>query len=117
MLARPLPVAYSRLTEAGFRVMMRQQFWLGLDGLRKLRLQHLRNPLMVLLPCAPQQRLIGGLLDEGMLEDILALRRQPPLVDQLSVHQLGQPLLQRHLVHSCDGLEQFIRKLPPQDGA
>ena len=43
----------------------------------KLRLQHLGNALMVLLPRAPQQRLIGRVLDQGMLEAVGRLRRQP----------------------------------------
>ena len=53
---------------------------------------------MVLLAGAPQQRLIGGVLDQGMLEAIGRLRRQPPLVQELRLHQLVQPPLQGPLV-------------------
>jgi hypothetical protein len=55
--------------------MMRCQLRLELDNLSKLRPQHLGNTLMVLLACALQERLIDGILDEGMLEDIPAARR------------------------------------------
>jgi hypothetical protein len=41
---------------------------------------------MVLLPCALEERLIGGLLDQGMLEDVRRLRWQPLLVEELRLH-------------------------------
>ena len=63
-------------------VVMRQQFWLGLYCLWKALLQHLRNLLMQLLACALEQRLIGSVLNQGMLEEIVRLRRQPALVEQ-----------------------------------
>src|SRR5262245_45310931 len=68
-LTSPLPVCESRLAEAGLRIMMRYQLRLGLGNLGELCRQRLSNTLMVLLPRALQQRLIGGILDEGMLED------------------------------------------------
>jgi hypothetical protein len=54
---------------------MRQQLGLRLDHLGKLHLQHLRNALVILLPGAPQQRLVGRFLDQGVLEEIRCLRR------------------------------------------
>jgi hypothetical protein len=51
------------LSEAGLGAVMRQHLGLGLDDVGKLCLQRLRDALMVLLAGAPQQRLIGGLLD------------------------------------------------------
>ena len=41
---------------------MREEFWLCLSGLSKLFLKYLRNALMVLLPRALQQGLIGCVL-------------------------------------------------------
>ena len=78
--------------------------------------QHLGNALVVLLPRAPEQRLIGRVLDEGMLERVGGLRRQAPLVEQLGLHQLRQAPLQRQLVQGRHGLQQLIGKRPPQDG-
>ena len=76
-LPRPLPVADRLLREPRLRVVVRQQLGLRLDDLGKLRLQHLGNALVVLLPRALEQRLIGRLLDQRMLEDVRRLRWQP----------------------------------------
>jgi hypothetical protein len=54
--------------------------------LGKLLHHYLRDTLVVLLTGAAQQRLIGGILDERMLERIGGLRRHPPLVHELSVY-------------------------------
>jgi hypothetical protein len=51
-LASLLPVVHSLGTEARFGVVVGQQFGLRRDGVGKLRLQHLGNVLMVLLPGA-----------------------------------------------------------------
>ena len=59
VLARPLPVGNGLLREARLRVVVRQQFRLRLRRVGKPLRQHLRNALMVLLTCTPQQRLIG----------------------------------------------------------
>ena len=74
--------------------MVGQQLGLGLDGLGKVRRQHLRNVLMVLLAGTLEQGLIRRVLDQGVLEEVRRLRRQPPLVQELRLHQLVQPLLQ-----------------------
>ena len=114
-LASLLPVAHRLGTEARFGVVMRHQLWLGSHGVGKLRFQHLRNTLVILLPRALQERLIGRILDEGVLEDVAAARRQTALVDQFSLHEPRQPLLQRRLIHRRDGVEQVVAKLPAQD--
>jgi hypothetical protein len=74
-LARPLPISHSLFPETRLRVMMRRQLRLALGNLSKLCRQYLGNALMVLLARAFQERWIGGVLDESMLEDILAVRR------------------------------------------
>jgi hypothetical protein len=65
---------------------MRQEFRLRLGSLGKLYCHHLGNALMVLLARTLQERLIGGILDEGVLEDVPAARRQTALVDQYGIH-------------------------------
>jgi hypothetical protein len=72
--------------------MMCHQLGLGLGNLWKSCDEYLRNALMVLLARAPQERLIGGILDQGMLEDIRGLGWQPLLVEELRCHQLLEPL-------------------------
>ena len=49
-----------------------------------------------------------------MLEEIRRLWRQPPLVQQLRLHQLVQPPLQGLFVPGGDGVQQGIGKLAPQ---
>jgi hypothetical protein len=53
--ARPLPVAQRLLGKTRLRVMMRQQFGLRLDDIRKLCLQPLGNVLVVLLSRPSEQ--------------------------------------------------------------
>ena len=69
---------------------------------------------MVLLAGALQQRLVGRVLDQRMLEAVRRLRRQPLLVQELRLHQLVQSPVQGVLVPRGDGLQQFIGKLAPQ---
>ena len=44
-----LPIGDRLLWEPSFRVVMGDEFWLGLSGLRKLGFEHLSDPLMVVL--------------------------------------------------------------------
>jgi hypothetical protein len=75
VLARPLPVAYRLLGAARRRVVLGHQLRLGLADLGKAGLHYLGNALMVLLAGAAQQGLIGGLLDQRVLEAVCRLRR------------------------------------------
>ena len=109
-LAGTLPVADSQRAETRFRVVMGQQLGLGLSRLREALCQHLRNTLMRLLPGAPEQRLIGCLLNQGVLEKIGCLWHYPALVEQFGGHQLRQGLLQRRFVQRCHRPEQLIGK-------
>jgi len=52
-----------------------------------------------------------------MFKDISGSRRSPPLVEELGPHQLCEPRLQGVLLLRGNGLEQVIRKLPPQHRA
>src|SRR5882672_5517940 len=88
-----MPVVYGQLDQACLGVVMRQQLRLGLDGLWKLHLQYLCNALVILLAGAFKQRLIGGLLDEAVLEAVGRLRWYPPLIEQFHLHQLPESVL------------------------
>ena len=91
---------------SSLRIVLRQQLGLGRDRLGKLGFEHLRNLPVVLLARALEQRLIGHVLDQRVLEEIRRLGRQPPLVQQLRHHQLVQPLLHGLRVPRGNGLEQ-----------
>jgi hypothetical protein len=66
---------------------MRQQLRLRLSRVGKPLRQHLGQALMVLLPRAPEQRLIRGILDERMLKGIGCLWWYTSLVDNLRLDQ------------------------------
>jgi hypothetical protein len=90
LLARPLAVGNGLLVETRFRVVPGEQLGLGLDHVGKLRLQNLGNALVVLLPGAPEQRLVRGILHQGVLKDIGRLRGMAPLVEQFGLNELRQ---------------------------
>ncbi len=97
-MARLLPVADGLFVEARLGRVMRQQLRLRLAERRKSRLQHLGNVLMVPLSGAPQQGLIGGFLDQSVLEKVRRLRWQALLIQELRVYELLQPTPQGALV-------------------
>ena len=93
---------------------MGEQLGLQRDSLRKLCFQDLRNPLVVMLPRAPEERLIGNpLLDEGVLEGIERLGTSTLLIDQLGVHELPQAVLHSDRVEWGDRQDEVAGKLPP----
>ena len=72
---------------------------------------------MVLLARAPEQRLIGRVLDERVLERVGRLRREAPLHHHLGLHQLRQCRLECRRLQGCDGLQQIIGKRAPHGRA
>ena len=102
------PVADRLRGHSGFGEVMSQQFGLRLDGLRKPRLQDLRDPLMKLLSLALHQRVVKCVFEQGVLECVIALRRTPLLKQNFRLHQLGQFRLQGRLVERRDGGQQLV---------
>ena len=84
-----LQILHGQLCEAGFGVVMGEQRRLGFGDRRKLCLQYLGNALMVLLPRALEQRLIGRVLNEGMLEALRGLGEHALLIEQFRLHELA----------------------------
>jgi hypothetical protein len=77
---------------------MGEQLGLRLDGLRKALFHRARDLFVVLLRRALEQRLVGCILNQRMLEDVASLRRFPALIEQLGVNQLGECLPQARRV-------------------
>ena len=94
-LARLEPIRHGPFGGARFAVVVGQQLGLRLDDLRELALQQLGDLPVILLAGAPQQRLVGGVLDQRVLEDVAGPRRPAALIEQLGLDQLAQPVLQR----------------------
>ena len=93
-LPRPLPclqpVVDGLLGQARLGEVVGEQFRLRLDGLRELRLQHLGDPPVELLPLALDQRVVQRVLEQGVLEDVGAARRPTLRIQDLGLHQLGR---------------------------
>jgi hypothetical protein len=113
-LAGLLPIGNGLRHQTSFDIVMRQQLGLSLTDLGEACLHHLGNVLMVPLAGALEQRLIGRVLDQGMLEAVRRLWRQTLLIEELCLHQLLQPPLQGALVPRRNGLQQGIGKLAPE---
>ena len=91
--------------------MMGEQFRLRLFGLREALLQHLGDLLVILLAFALEQRLIGGVLNQRVLEEIRRLRRQPTLIDQLRPPLIASaPAVSVLSSERRDGVQQFIAR-------
>jgi hypothetical protein len=86
VLSRLVPIMDCLFVETRLRAMMRQEFGLGGSSLGKLRLQHLGHALMIPLPGAAQQRLIGNIADQGVFKEVGGLRWQTTLIQQFGVH-------------------------------
>jgi hypothetical protein len=88
-----LPVAHGLGVAPGFGVVVRQDLGLGRDNVWKPGFEELRNLLVVLLPGAFQQRGIGSILDECMLENVAGTGWPAPLIEEFGAHELGQTVL------------------------
>jgi hypothetical protein len=86
---RPLPIADGLFGKPRLRVVMGQQLGAGRNGIRKSLDQRLGNLLMVLLPGALQERLIGDLLRDGVPEGIDMLGEEMHFVEELGGLQVG----------------------------
>ena len=68
-----------------------------------------------LLSPGEEEAVVGHLLGEGVLEDILELGEEPLLVDELQALEVEEVGLQLFL-HLRDGLEDTEGELPADDG-
>ena len=70
-----------------------------------------------LLPAGFEQRTVGGVLDQGVLEAVGDIGRGAPAIDQLGRDQLVERRLQLRLGPVGDRGEQPVRELAPERGA
>src|SRR5580693_9251917 len=90
VVARHLPLPDSLLFQIRLGVMMSEEFGLSLGGPWQAPFKSLGNLAMVLLAPAPQQRLIGGVLDQRVPETVIRLGRDALHEQHLRVGQLAQ---------------------------
>jgi hypothetical protein len=81
------PVDYSQLDISGFGVMPGNQFGLRFDDVRELLFEDLGDLGMYVAAAAQQKRMVGGIPDQGMPEDDIALAVKSALLHQLRLKQ------------------------------
>ena len=86
------PVGHGLFGCARLGEVMRDQFGIRLDGVGKPGFQELRHLQVILLPGAFQERLVGGILNQGVLEDVLGPWRAAALIEQFRLDQLPETL-------------------------
>ena len=88
----------------------------GLRLVRKLRLERLTDPLVVLPPRGPEERLVGLVADQRVLEPVPGVRGLADLKDELALDQLGEPGAQPGLLIRRRRGDQRVRELAPDHG-
>ena len=79
--------------------------------------QDLGDALVMLLLRALEQRRVGDVLDERVLEEVPRARGPASLVNQLGGGELRERAQQRRLVHQGHRLDQLVRELAAEDRA
>jgi hypothetical protein len=111
LLARLEPIANRLLALTRLRVVVSQQGGLSGDNLRKAVFERLGNVTMKRLAPGTQQRAVGGILHQRMLESILCVGRCSAAQDQLGAYQLCQSVIQLLLRDWRDSADQLVRKM------
>ena len=83
LLPGPNPVRDGALVQRGLGEVMGQHLWLGGNNAGKFLLQYVCNPGVQLQAFALQQRLIGGVFDQSVLEQVGRVRCDSSTEDQL----------------------------------
>src|SRR5262245_55716124 len=71
------PVVYRGVIQTCFREMMSEEFGLGRCEFRKAFLQHMAYSCVQIPPASAQQRVVCGVLNKRVLEDVIGVRRRP----------------------------------------
>src|SRR5215813_10424032 len=80
-------------------------------------LQRLRDPCVQLLTLVTQQRAVGDILNQRVLEQIRGARRRATTEKQAGVRQLSERHAQLRVPAAGDSSEQFVGKLATKRGA
>ncbi len=108
------PVCHGLLGGARLSVVMGDQLGIRLSGIGKTGFQKLRHLQVVLLARTAQQRFVGCILHQCMLEDISGPRRTAALVKQFRLDQLSKTLLQGGLIDGGKPGDHLVGKFAPQ---
>ena len=114
---RLVPVFDRLLGEPRLRAVVRQKFWLHVRRLRESLLEDARDAGVQLLAAGLEQRLIGGVLDQRVLEAVGGLGRRAAAEHQLGCDQLVEGGAQLVLGPVGDRGEQLVGELAADHGA
>src|SRR6202022_2654889 len=92
-LAGSLPPLNRRLEATCLCIVHRDELRTGLRFAGELIDHHPRDAFVILLSRAFEQRLVGGLLNQYMLEDVGRLRWSATLIQELRLDQTGELVL------------------------
>jgi hypothetical protein len=109
-----VPVDNRLFRKARAGVVLRKEFGLPFDELRELFLHDLRDASMQVLAAGFEERAVGGVLDQRVLETVDDIGRGAPTVDKLSRDQLVEGGLQLRLGPAGDRGQQPMGKLAPE---
>ena len=74
------------------------------------------QPVQILAPTL-EQRLVGRIADQGVLELVGSLRRDPTHIEELRIRQAAQRALEIRLANRGDRVEQCVGKIAANHGA
>src|SRR5262249_30645392 len=99
--------------QAGLGAVMRQQLRMAFGNLRRLALQGFRDTGVKRASLLPQQRAIGRVLHERMLEQVVRMRRHALPEKQASGNQTVKRRFQFPVRLAYDGSQQGMRDPAP----
>ena len=85
-----------------------EQFWLPLGKVGEVAFQHLGDARVQLLAAGAQQRAVGGVLHQRVLEQVRRLRRHAATEQQPGIGQQPEPGAQLRLRPLRHRLDQFV---------
>jgi hypothetical protein len=97
--------------EAGLGTVAREQFGFALGLAGELLFKNLRYDPVEFAAAGLEQRLVGCVLNQGVLEQVRRLRGAPLGKQDLRLDQLGQLAAQLRFIQGANGAEQLIGKL------
>jgi hypothetical protein len=105
------PAGDGFFNEPGFRVMLREELWLGVRQLRGVGFERFGNLCVQLLARAAQQTAVRRVLYQRVLEGIDRVGRPAALEDQLGGDETSERGLQLVLGKAGDRTQQRVGKL------
>ena len=97
--------------------MVGDEFGLGRGDRRELFAQDIGDLPVQDLPAAPEQRFVGGVLDQRMLEGVARIGRHARPEQQLRLFEMRQCRAQRRLVAAGDRTQQRVGEFAADRGA